>query len=123
MRDIDILLFCYINKIFILIAFDFYSIDFYCDHFLSIASNAQASKQAPHRMHLDWSMIYLSFGFPVIAPTGQCLAQFPQPMQFSRILYFNKFLHAWLGHSFLSICAAYSSGNFFIVESTGLGAA
>jgi hypothetical protein len=49
---------------------------------MAMASNLQASRQAPQRLHLDKSMTAFLFTM-VMAENGQTFTQSPQPTHFS----------------------------------------
>jgi hypothetical protein len=50
-----------------------------------MASNLHLLKQAPHLMHLFWSMVCFALVVPDIAVTGQTFLHAPQPTHLSVI--------------------------------------
>ncbi len=89
---------------------------------IMIASNLHFSMHAPHLMQIDGFIRCGSLRSPVIAFTGQILAQAVQPTQFSDMIkYSMRSRHLPAGHFFTVTCASYSSLKLSRVESTGFG--
>ena len=65
--------------------------------------------QAPHLMHLAWSMTCCFLISPVIAPTGQLRAHLVQPLHLSVILSLKSRTQVPAGHFLSRTWATYSS--------------
>ena len=95
-----------------------------------MAFTGHLGSHEPHLIHSSELILYKnSLGFLAgmsvltIAPTGQFLAQFPQPTHFSfSISYLANARQTLAGQYCFSTCAIYSSLKYFNVDNTGFGA-
>jgi hypothetical protein len=77
----------------------------------------------PHFTHFEVSMTCVFFRSPVIAPTGQFLAQRVHPVHFAgSMLNVTRARQFPAGHLWSVMCASYSSLKYRRVLRTGLGA-
>ena len=74
-----------------------------------MAWNGQLSMQAPHLMHLAWSITCFCLIVPVMALTGQLRAHFVQPLQASVMTSLKSFRQVPAGHFLSRTWAMYSS--------------